>query len=129
MSKKLLAEKDKKIRELYDLLRWKNGQITHYCPIVSSKEIKKALIQRCNKLGITPYEVCIKAELKWQTFRKNYIQKDQPMSTPALRSTDLRRFAKIIGVDIRINVVMDKVENVDIEKIKLERIRVNDTHK
>ena len=107
----------------------KNGQIRHYCNIVSSKEIKKALINRCTELGITPYEVCTRAGLKWYTFRKNYLENDEPKSTPAIRSTDIVRFARLIGIHIKINVILDKKENVDIESFKIEKIRVNDTHK
>ncbi len=129
MPSKKEKELQDKLDGLYDLLRIKNGQIKHYCNIVSSKEIKKALINRCTELGITPYEVCTRAELKWYTFKNNYLECDEPKSSPATRSTDIIRFARLIGIHIKINVILDKKENVNIENLKMEKIRVNDTHK
>jgi len=128
-SKREVQEYKDKIDGLYKLLKQKNGQIKHYCNIVSSKEIKKALINRCTELGITPYEVCERADLKWYTFKKNYLECDEPKSSPATRAADIIRFARLIGIHIRIDVILDKKENVNIENLKNDKIRVNDTHK
>jgi len=128
-SKQEVQDLKKQISDLYNLLRQKNGQIKHYCNIVSSKEIKRALVNRCTQLGITPYEVCVRAGLKWFTFKKNYLEEDEPRSTPAIRSADIIRFARLIGIHIKIDVVLDKKENVNIENLKMDKIRVNDTHK
>lgn len=118
-----------KLNDAWSLIQKKNGQIKHYCNIVSSRVIKKTIIDRCTQLGITPYEVCSRTDLKWFTFNKNYLKESEPKSSPAIRSDDIIKFARMIGIHIKIEVILDNVENVDIEGLKDDNIRFNDTHK
>jgi len=101
------------VKSLKALVNFLRGHTQHYCPIVSSKQIKKTIVQRCDDLGVSLAEVCARGEINYKVIKKYYIDLEEPLSRPNLRSTDLEKIGSIIGLKIRITVVMAKKESVD----------------
>lgn len=113
-----LRDQLKSARRLND---WLKAHTTHWCPIVSSKKIKQILVDRCNELGVSMYEVALRADVSWNTVKKYYLNCDDPESRPSLRQEDLVRMGELIGVKIKVQVILDDPENVDRKKLLNEK--------
>lgn len=103
--------------ELWRLINFLKAHNKHWCPIVSSKEIKKAICNRCDELGVTLAEVCASAEVNYKTVKKFYIDVDEAVSRSNLRAETLMKIGKEIGIKIKVIAIMDKVENIDPKNI------------
>jgi len=89
----------------------------HWCPIVSSKEIKECIIGRINELGVSASEICIRADISYATFKKYYLETENPKSRPSLRPEDLMKVGKLIGIKIRPTIIMKEAHLIDRTKL------------
>jgi len=105
----------------YKVIEYLKAHTDHWCPIVSSKEIKQLLIERMNNLGVSAFEVCIRADVSYATFKKYYLEIEEPTSRPSLRPEDLMKIGKLIGIKIRTTVVVGDIEKIDRNKLLNEK--------
>lgn len=105
----------------YRLIEYLKGHTDHYCPIVSSKEIKELIINRLNELGVSAMEVCIRADVSYGTFKNFYLDIEEPKSKPSLRPEDLMKIGELIGIRIRITVVAKDASLIDRTKLLNEK--------
>ena len=75
----------------YKLISYLKGHTDHWCPIVSSKEIKQLIIDRLNELRVSASEICIRSDISYASFKKFYLEEDEPKSRPSLRPEDLMK--------------------------------------
>jgi len=116
------SQKDEnKIRYLSRIIDYLNAHTTHYCPIVSSKEIKQVIINRMNELGVSAYEVCIRADVSYNSFYKHYMKVDEPDSRPSLRPEDLMKIGALIGIKIKPTVILQDASKIDRTKLLNEK--------
>lgn len=105
------------IKNQQALINFLRGHTEHYCPIVSSKEIKKTICKRCDELGVSLMEVCARADVNYKVIKKFYIDREEPLSKPSLRSTDLEKIGAVIGIKIRITLVMADIKSINRQDI------------
>jgi hypothetical protein len=105
------------VEELLRLNNYLSAMATHWCPIVSSKKIKKEIIERCNDLGVSLYEVVSRADVSWGTVKSFYMKTEEPESRPSLRAEDIMKIAELIGIEIRVAVLRKPIENIDRDKL------------
>lgn len=122
-------EAQKEIDKLRKLLRYANGRMTHWCPIVSSHEIKRAIIERCNELGVSIMEVCLRADVSYNTVNRFYVNDDEPKSRPAIRPEDIIKIAELIGIKIRVRAFMKPAAEIDTTKLLNENFIPNGKRK
>ena len=101
----------------YRLINYLKGHTEHWCPIVSSKEIKELIINRLNELGVSASEVCIRADVSYASFKKFYLEEDEPKSKPSLRPEDLMKVGKLIGIKIKTQVIVKDAHLIDRSKL------------
>lgn len=115
------SNQDKKINDLYQRIRFLEAHTTHYCPIVSSKEIKQCIIDRLNELGVSAYEVAIRADVSYNSFKKLYLDVDDPESRPSLRPEDLMKVGRLIGIKIKPTLILQDASKIDRTKLLNEK--------
>ena len=115
------AELVKAVSDLKKRLNQQKAHNTHYCPIVSSKVIKQTFVNRLNDLGVSAYEVCIRADVSYNSFKKHYLEVDEPKSRPSLRPEDLQKIGELIGIKIKTTVVLKDVSEIDRNKLLNEK--------
>ena len=115
------SEKDALITKLYKLNNILSAAASHWCPIVSSHVIKKAFVERCNDLGVSVMEVCIRADVSWAVVKRYYLREDDPLSRPAMRAEDLINMGDLVGLKIRTRVFAQPAEEVDVKKLLNEK--------
>ena len=100
--------------------------------IVSSAELKRLFVNKCKKLGITPYEVVSHFGDDTVSFRLRYLENRSPVISDKINEGILLKYFEFVG--IRVNMVirdnkdLDSLqENVDIilEERRLRRIEKN----
>ena len=111
------SNQESEIDRLRRLNRYLSAMGTHWCPIVSSKKIKKEIVDRCNDLGVSMYELVSRADVSWSTVKNFYLKDEDPDSRPSLRAEDLMKIAELIGIEIRVAVLRKPIEDVNREKL------------
>lgn len=86
--------------------------------IVSSSELKKLIKFRAEALNVSLYHVANAAGIRYATFKAYYLQEDDPKCSPALRQEHLIKVAEQLGIKIRVTLVLEDLEKVDITKLK-----------
>lgn len=86
--------------------------------IVSSGEIKKLIKRRAEELNVSLYNVAQEADISWDTFKKNYLQADEPYCSPSLRQEHIIKVLEILGVQIRVQLIEEPLENVDVKYLQ-----------
>ncbi len=89
--------------------------------IVSSSEIKKLIKARAEALGLDLFKVAKEAGVSYRAFKKQYLQQDQPMSSPQLRQEHIIKILQVLGVLVKITVVetpLDKMSETYISSIR-----------
>lgn len=112
-----LEKKKKQLRRAYRLVDLLGGNVTHWCPIVSSHVIRDAIVNRANELGVTMFEIALRADVSYNTVKKYWIHDEDPLSRPSLRAEDVIKIGEIIGIKIRVQVIEDNIESVDRTKL------------
>ena len=105
----------------YKLISYLKGHTDHWCPIVSSKEIKQLIIDRLNELGVSASEICIRADISYASFKKFYLEEDEPKSRPSLRPEDLMKVGELIGIKIKTQVIVKDAHLIDRSKLLNEK--------
>ena len=116
-----LRKKRKQLNYAYQVVAMFKGSGTHWCPIVSSHRIRKSIIDRCNDLGVSVFEIAIRADVSWHSVKKFWIGIDDPKSRPSIRAEDIIRMGELVGIKIRTMVVEDDIENIDRSKLLNEK--------
>ena len=84
-----LEKKKKQLRYAYRVVDMFKGSGTHWCPVVSSHKIRETIVARCNDLGVSVFEVAIRADVSWNSVKKYWLQCDDLKSKPSLRAEDI----------------------------------------
>ena len=105
------------LEDLLRLNKYLSAMGTHWCPIVSSKKIKKEIIDRCNDLGVSLYEVVSRADVSWGTIKNFYMKEEEPNSRPSLRAEEIMKIAELVGIEIRVAVLRKPIDTIDRDKL------------
>jgi len=112
---------EEKLQKQYQINDWLKAHTNHWCPIVSSKAIKKQIVARITELGASPFEVCIRADVSWNSFNKYYLKAEEPFSRPSLRPEDLMRIGDLIGIKIKTTLILGDKDDIDVSKLLNEK--------
>ncbi len=86
--------------------------------IVSSAELKRLILDRCDELGVSIYNVSDEAGINYNTFKQLYLQKDEPQCSPALRQEHIIKMAELVGIKVKVTLVLTPIDKVDVEELK-----------
>ena len=92
-------------------------RVSHYCPIVSNKDLRNELITRSIDLGVSMKEVCIKADVSWDLFERKYLNVDVPKSDWYLRADEITAVAAVLGYKVKITIIKQSIEKVSVAEI------------
>lgn len=112
-----LEKKRKQLQKAYRLVDMFKGSGTHWCPIVSSAVIRKEFITRCNDLGVSVFEVAIRADVSYNSVKKFWLKLDEPKSRPSLRAEDIIKMGELVGIKIRTSVIVGDINEIDRSKL------------
>lgn len=91
------------------IINYLKAHTKHWCPIVSSKEIKKLIFNRCDELCVSIQEVIISCDLNIKVLMKYWVNENDAVSRPGVRAEQIIKIGKAIGIEIRtVVVVKDK---------------------
>ena len=74
--------------------------------IVSSKELKKLIIERTEELDVKLFHVVKEAGMSWWSFRDNYLYSEDIMSGPSIRQATILKVCKILGIDVKMTITV-----------------------
>ena len=94
--------------------------------IVSSAELKKLIIKRCEDLDVKLMHVVEDVGLVWQTFRNNYLNNPNALSTPAVRAENILDICEVLGIDVKISVRIKEPDKEKIFKLKTKKFKLPD---
>lgn len=80
--------------------------------IIDSSELKKLIRYRIKELNINTYVLCKANNVSYSVFKK-YLNNDKSLSTPSLRQEHMIRIAESLGIRIRVQLIVGKIEDVD----------------
>ena len=69
------------VENLKSLVRIHSARAKRWCPIVSSTEIRKHLIDRCNEVGVSIYEVAQRSGIRPSILKKQYVEAEELLET------------------------------------------------
>lgn len=92
-------------------------RVSHYCPIVSNKDLRSEMINRSIDLGVSLKEVCIKADVSWDLFERKYLNVDIPKSDYYLRADEITAVAAVLGYKVKITIIKQGIEKVSVAEI------------
>lgn len=98
-------------------LAYLQSNVNHWCPVVSSKEIKIVINQRCVELGVSMAEICASCDVSYRMVKKFWIETNDAVSRPKLRAEHIIKIADKVGVNIRTLVVVKPIEQMDRNEI------------
>jgi len=92
--------------------------------IVSSKELKKLMVERAKELDVSLFHVVRHAGINWSTFRTKYLYSEDVLSRPSIRQKHVLKVCEILGIDVRVTLnvvdpdkeVLHKLRNKDYER-------------
>jgi len=93
----------------------------YYDMIVSSGEIKKVILARLDELEVDLNLVLKEAGITPHAFKKAYLRHPDPVSTPALRQSQLIKLLETLGVKLKIRLEVESKENVRTEHLRYRR--------
>jgi len=79
--------------------------------IVSSAELKRLFVNKCKKLGITPYEVVSHFGDDTVSFRLRYLENRSPVISDKVNEGILLKYFEFVG--IKINMVVRDNKNLE----------------
>ena len=91
----------------------------YYDVIVSSVEIKKLILHRIDFLKVYLDLVLREAGITRHAFTTKYLLQKDPVSTPKLRQSHIESLLNVLGVDVKIQCVVEK----DANKVRTEHLR------
>lgn len=103
------------------LIRIHSARAKRWCPIVSSTEIRKHLIDRCNEVGVSIYEVALRIGIKPAILKAQYVEADELLSTSSLRAEDIINMGHLLNTKIRVRVFPGDIGEVDRSKLLNEK--------
>ena len=112
------SDRERALKGLVDML---GANASHWCPIVSSHAIKKAIVERINELGVTALEVCVRADVSFNSFQKFYLRCDEPLSKPSIRAEEIMKIGDLIGLKVRVRVFAIPKEEIDVNEFVIEK--------
>lgn len=80
--------------------------------VIDSSELKKIIKYRIKELNLKLMDVCMVNNVSYNTFKK-YLEEDKSLSSPNLRQEHLINIAETLGVKIRVQIIIQKIESVD----------------
>jgi hypothetical protein len=80
--------------------------------VIDSSEFKKIIKYRIKELNLKLMDVCMVNNVSYNTFKK-YLEEDKSLSSPNLRQEHLINIAETLGVKIRVQIIIQKIESVD----------------
>lgn len=116
-SKAELDKKRKQLKRAYRLIDYLRVRAIWWCPIVSSHAIRKSIVDRMNDLGVSMFEIALRADVSYNSISKYWLGSDEPLSRPSVRAEDIIKIGELIGIKIRITVVEGDINNVDRTKL------------
>lgn len=99
--------------------------------LVSSGEAKRLFINKCKKLGITPYEVVKHFGKNTHSFRVRYEESKDPALSDEINDGILMKYLKFVGIKVNI-LIVDKGETEEVEdnvQVILEERRLRNLEK
>ena len=93
----------------------------YYDLIISSGELKKLILARVDELGVNLSLALKEAGITDSSFRAKYLRTDNPVSTPALRQSHMIRLLEVLGIQTRVQFVVEDKENVETEHLKYKK--------
>jgi len=109
------------VNNMRKLVRIHSKRATRWCPIVSSTEIRKHLIDRWNEVGVSIYEVALRIGISHNVLRKQYVEAEELLSTSSLRAEDIIKMGHLLNTQIRVRVFPGDIEEVDRNKLLNEK--------
>lgn len=119
--KQELEKKRKQLRRAYKLVDLFKGSGTHWCPVVSSHTIRKEIVNAANHLGVSMFEIAIRADVSWTSVKKHWLECDDIVSRPSLRAEDIIKMGELLNIKIRTTVVVGDIKEVDRSKLMNEK--------
>ena len=89
--------------------------------VVSSSEIKKLIKSRAEALELDLFKVPKEAGVSYRAFKTQYLQQDEPMSSPQLRQEHIVNILQVLGVKLKITVIaapLDKMSETYVSSIR-----------
>ena len=80
--------------------------------VIDSSELKKIVKHRIRELNLKLFDVCRVNNVSYNTFKK-YLEEDKSLSSPNLRQEHLINIAESLGVRIRVQIIIQKIDSVD----------------
>ena len=80
--------------------------------VIDSSELKKLIKFRIKELNTTSAAICKANNVSHETFKK-YLSEDKSLSSPNLRQEHLINIAETLGVNIRVQIIIKKIDTVD----------------
>jgi len=80
--------------------------------VIDSSELKKIVKHRIKELNLKLFNVCSVNNVSYNTFKK-YLEEDKSLSSPNLRQEHLIKIAESLGVKIRVQIIIQKIDSVD----------------
>jgi len=93
----------------------------YYDLIVSSGEIKKVILARIEELDVDLNLVLKEAGITAHAFKKAYLRHPDPVSTPALRQSQLIKLLETLGVKVKVRLEVQNTDNVRTEHLRYKR--------
>lgn len=91
----------------------------YYDIIVSSVEIKKLILHRIDFLEVDLDLVLKEAGITKNAFKRKYLEQKDPVSTPKLRQSHIESLLNVLGVELKVQCVVEKDPN----KVRTEHLR------
>ncbi len=92
--------------------------------IVSSGELKKLIVNRCEELDIRLMHVVEEVGMNWATFRNNYLNNPNALSTPAVRAENIMDICELLGLKVKISVKIGEPDKETIFKLKNKKFKL-----
>ena len=92
--------------------------------IVSSGELKKLIVNRCEELDIRLMHVVEEVGMNWATFRNNYLNNPNALSTPAVRAENIMDICELLGLKVKITIKIGEPDKETIFKLKNKKFKL-----
>jgi hypothetical protein len=76
--------------------------------IISSKSIKQLIVERAKKYNVSLHKLCILEKVSYRAFKEEYLEVTDAVSRPFFRQKEIIKIAKALGIDIRVQCVLDE---------------------
>jgi len=86
--------------------------------IVSSKELRKLIVERADELDVNIFHVVREAGLNWSTFKKRYLYSEDILSRPSIRQENILKVCEVLGLDIKLTITVTEPDKELLHKLR-----------